>query len=137
MGELRRLECRYWYPHELKTEFPWSFSSNNQFLILNYIHRKFSVWIFFVPKYFICLSRLSFVAVNYLLEHNGCKFCWFMLVSWTFLTCLLFRYISHVISSYWIILQIIEFQLPSFFNNFDPRATAANFPSSKWSFLLS
>jgi len=28
-------------------------------------------------------------------------------------------------------LQIIELQLPSFFNNFDPRAAAANFPSSK------
>lgn len=27
-------------------------------------------------------------------------------------------------------LQVIEIQLPSFFNNFDPRAAAANFPSS-------
>lgn len=26
-------------------------------------------------------------------------------------------------------LQVIEIQLPSFFNNFDPRAAAANFPS--------
>lgn len=27
-------------------------------------------------------------------------------------------------------MQVIELQLPSFFNNFDPRAAAANFPSS-------
>jgi hypothetical protein len=32
----------------------------------------------------------------------------------------------------WVIVQIIELQLPSFFNNFDPRAAAANFPSSNW-----
>ncbi|KAJ6966541.1 cytochrome c-type biogenesis ccda-like chloroplastic protein isoform X4 [Populus alba x Populus x berolinensis] len=30
------------------------------------------------------------------------------------------------------LLEIIELQLPSFFNNFDPRAAAANFPSSNW-----
>lgn len=36
---------------------------------------------------------------------------------------------------YWLcIFQIIELQLPSFFNNFDPRAAAANFPSSNWTF---
>ncbi|XP_073266862.1 cytochrome c-type biogenesis ccda-like chloroplastic protein isoform X4 [Populus alba] len=29
-----------------------------------------------------------------------------------------------------VIVQIIELQLPSFFNNFDPRAAAANFPST-------
>ncbi|KAF3548382.1 hypothetical protein DY000_02001381, partial [Brassica cretica] len=28
------------------------------------------------------------------------------------------------------LLEVIEHQLPSFFNNFDPRAAAANFPSS-------
>lgn len=28
-------------------------------------------------------------------------------------------------------MQVIELQLPSFFNNFDPRAAAANLPSSK------
>lgn len=27
-------------------------------------------------------------------------------------------------------MQVIELQLPSFFSNFDPRAAAANFPSS-------
>jgi hypothetical protein len=32
--------------------------------------------------------------------------------------------------------QVIELQLPSFFNNFDPRAAAANFPSSNWPSLL-
>ncbi|KAJ6298051.1 hypothetical protein OIU76_019224 [Salix suchowensis] len=30
------------------------------------------------------------------------------------------------------LLEIIELQLPSFFNNFDPRAAAANFPSSNY-----
>ncbi|KAI3427533.1 DsbD domain-containing protein, partial [Psidium guajava] len=33
------------------------------------------------------------------------------------------------------LLEIIEFQLPSFFNNFDPRAVAANFPSSVQAYL--
>ncbi|KAJ9182826.1 hypothetical protein P3X46_006776 [Hevea brasiliensis] len=33
------------------------------------------------------------------------------------------------------LLEIIEFQLPSFFNNFDPRAAAANFPSSVQAYL--
>ncbi|KAI8031805.1 hypothetical protein LOK49_LG01G00074 [Camellia lanceoleosa] len=31
--------------------------------------------------------------------------------------------------------EIIELQLPSFFNNFDPRAAAANFPSSVQAYL--
>ncbi|KAJ8425319.1 hypothetical protein Cgig2_018936 [Carnegiea gigantea] len=31
--------------------------------------------------------------------------------------------------------QIIEFQLPSFFNDFDPRAAAARFPSSVQAYL--
>lgn len=30
-----------------------------------------------------------------------------------------------------LVAQVIELQLPSFFNNFDPRAAAANFPSGK------
>ena len=34
-----------------------------------------------------------------------------------------------------IILQIIELRLPSFFDSFDPRAAAANFPSSKFMLL--
>lgn len=29
-----------------------------------------------------------------------------------------------------VMLQVIELQLPSFMDNFDPRAAAANFPSS-------
>ncbi|PQP94761.1 cytochrome c-type biogenesis ccda-like chloroplastic protein isoform X2 [Prunus yedoensis var. nudiflora] len=33
------------------------------------------------------------------------------------------------------LLQVIELQLPSFFNNFDPRAAAANFPSSVQAYL--
>ncbi|XP_039171457.1 cytochrome c-type biogenesis ccda-like chloroplastic protein isoform X2 [Eucalyptus grandis] len=33
------------------------------------------------------------------------------------------------------LLEIIEFQLPSFFDNFDPRAAAANFPSSVQAYL--
>ncbi|KAJ6776365.1 CYTOCHROME C-TYPE BIOGENESIS CCDA-LIKE CHLOROPLASTIC PROTEIN [Salix koriyanagi] len=33
------------------------------------------------------------------------------------------------------LLEIIELQLPSFFNNFDPRAAAANFPSSVQAYL--
>ncbi|XP_042482512.1 cytochrome c-type biogenesis ccda-like chloroplastic protein isoform X1 [Macadamia integrifolia] len=33
------------------------------------------------------------------------------------------------------LLEIIEIQLPSLFNNFDPRAAAANFPSSNSPFL--
>ncbi|KAF8026170.1 hypothetical protein BT93_F2856 [Corymbia citriodora subsp. variegata] len=33
------------------------------------------------------------------------------------------------------LLEVIEFQLPSFFNNFDPRAVAANFPSSVQAYL--
>ncbi|KAJ4980395.1 hypothetical protein NE237_031232 [Protea cynaroides] len=33
------------------------------------------------------------------------------------------------------LLEIIEIQLPSFFNNFDPRAVAANFPSSVQAYL--
>ncbi|XP_073028950.1 LOW QUALITY PROTEIN: cytochrome c-type biogenesis ccda-like chloroplastic protein [Primulina eburnea] len=33
------------------------------------------------------------------------------------------------------LLEIIEVQLPSFFNNFDPRAAAANFPSSVQAYL--
>jgi hypothetical protein len=33
-------------------------------------------------------------------------------------------------------LQVIDIQLPSFFNNFDPRAAAANFPSSNWPFYF-
>ncbi|XP_052178044.1 cytochrome c-type biogenesis ccda-like chloroplastic protein isoform X2 [Diospyros lotus] len=33
------------------------------------------------------------------------------------------------------LLEIIEFQLPSFFNNIDPRAAAANFPSSVQAYL--
>lgn len=33
------------------------------------------------------------------------------------------------------LLEIIEFQLPSFFSNFDPRASAANFPSSVQAYL--
>ncbi|XP_027061443.1 cytochrome c-type biogenesis ccda-like chloroplastic protein 2 isoform X2 [Coffea arabica] len=33
------------------------------------------------------------------------------------------------------LLEIIEIQLPSFFNNFDPRAAAANFPSSVQAYL--
>ncbi|KAL7165356.1 hypothetical protein ACSBR2_041116 [Camellia fascicularis] len=33
------------------------------------------------------------------------------------------------------LLEIIELQLPSFFNNFDPRATAANFPSGVQAYL--
>ncbi|KAI8028306.1 hypothetical protein LOK49_LG02G02987 [Camellia lanceoleosa] len=32
-------------------------------------------------------------------------------------------------------MQIIELQLPSFFNNFDPRAAAANFPSGVQAYL--
>ncbi|GMQ05854.1 hypothetical protein CsSME_00050698 [Camellia sinensis var. sinensis] len=31
--------------------------------------------------------------------------------------------------------EIIELQLPSFFNNFDPRAAAANFPSDVQAYL--
>lgn len=30
-----------------------------------------------------------------------------------------------------LIMQVIELQLPSFFNNFDPREAAANLPPSK------
>ncbi|KAL9403574.1 hypothetical protein Peur_000546 [Populus x canadensis] len=33
------------------------------------------------------------------------------------------------------LLEVIELQLPSFFNNFDPRAAAANFPSSVQAYL--
>ncbi|XP_020101389.1 cytochrome c-type biogenesis ccda-like chloroplastic protein 2 isoform X6 [Ananas comosus] len=33
------------------------------------------------------------------------------------------------------LLEIIELQLPSFFNNYDPRAAAANFPSSVQAYL--
>ncbi|CDY43833.1 BnaC03g14660D [Brassica napus] len=33
------------------------------------------------------------------------------------------------------LLEVIEHQLPSFFNNFDPRAAAANFPSSVQAYL--
>ncbi|XP_050216907.1 cytochrome c-type biogenesis ccda-like chloroplastic protein isoform X2 [Mercurialis annua] len=33
------------------------------------------------------------------------------------------------------LLEIIELQLPSFFNNFDPRSAAANFPSSVQAYL--
>lgn len=33
-------------------------------------------------------------------------------------------------------MQVIEIQLPSFFNNFDPRAAAANFPSSNMFIIL-
>lgn len=33
------------------------------------------------------------------------------------------------------LLEIIEIQLPSFFNNFDPRAAAANFPSGVQAYL--
>ncbi|KFK27046.1 hypothetical protein AALP_AA8G327400 [Arabis alpina] len=33
------------------------------------------------------------------------------------------------------LLEVIEIQLPSFFNNFDPRAAAANFPSSVQAYL--
>ncbi|KAG8386267.1 hypothetical protein BUALT_Bualt03G0131300 [Buddleja alternifolia] len=33
------------------------------------------------------------------------------------------------------LLEVIEVQLPSFFNNFDPRAAAANFPSSVQAYL--
>ncbi|KAL0353719.1 UNVERIFIED_CONTAM: Cytochrome c-type biogenesis ccda-like chloroplastic protein 1 [Sesamum angustifolium] len=33
------------------------------------------------------------------------------------------------------LLQVIELQLPSFFDNFDPRAAAANFPSSVQAYL--
>uniref|UniRef100_A0A2P2KLY6 Uncharacterized protein MANES_03G116500 n=1 Tax=Rhizophora mucronata TaxID=61149 RepID=A0A2P2KLY6_RHIMU len=33
------------------------------------------------------------------------------------------------------LLEIIEIQLPSFFNNFDPRAAASNFPSSVQAYL--
>ncbi|XP_073114268.1 cytochrome c-type biogenesis ccda-like chloroplastic protein 2 [Elaeis guineensis] len=33
------------------------------------------------------------------------------------------------------LLEIIEIQLPSFFNNFDPRSAAANFPSSVQAYL--
>ncbi|OAY54963.1 cytochrome c-type biogenesis ccda-like chloroplastic protein isoform X1 [Manihot esculenta] len=33
------------------------------------------------------------------------------------------------------LLEIVELQLPSFFNNFDPRAAAANFPSSVQAYL--
>ncbi|KAL7253952.1 hypothetical protein ACSBR1_008320 [Camellia fascicularis] len=33
------------------------------------------------------------------------------------------------------LLEIIELQLPSFFNNFDPRAAAANFPSGVQAYL--
>lgn len=36
---------------------------------------------------------------------------------------------------YQFLLQIIELQLPSFFNNFDPRSAAANFPSSVQAYL--
>lgn len=35
-----------------------------------------------------------------------------------------------------LMLQVIEIQLPSFFNNFDPRAAAANFPSSNMFIIL-
>ncbi|KAE8679104.1 Cytochrome c-type bioproteinsis ccda-like chloroplastic protein [Hibiscus syriacus] len=34
------------------------------------------------------------------------------------------------------LLEVIELQLPSFFNNFDPRAAAANFPSAGLTFAL-
>lgn len=34
-------------------------------------------------------------------------------------------------------MQIVELQLPSFFDNFDPRAAAANFPSSNWPIIVS
>ncbi|EPS68615.1 hypothetical protein M569_06152, partial [Genlisea aurea] len=33
------------------------------------------------------------------------------------------------------LLEVIELQLPSFFNNFDPRSAAANFPSSVQAYL--
>ncbi|GFP78574.1 cytochrome c-type biogenesis ccda-like chloroplastic protein 2 [Phtheirospermum japonicum] len=33
------------------------------------------------------------------------------------------------------LLEVVELQLPSFFNNFDPRAAAANFPSSVQAYL--
>lgn len=44
---------------------------------------------------------------------------------------LLLKHISISNSDYCCLtLQVIELQLPSFFDNFDPRAAAANFPSS-------
>lgn len=45
------------------------------------------------------------------------------------------NFLVHNMLSLWWVVQVLELQLPSFFNNFDPRAAAANFPPSNKLFV--